>query len=190
MPDAIFAEPRLAEIYDFVDSDRSDLDVYLALAEEFDARSVLDLGCGTGTFACLLAKRGIDVAGVGPAAASIDVARRKPCADRVRWLVGDAVSLPPLQVDLVTMTGNVAQVFLGDEEWTSTLRAHPFRVATGRPVDLRGQGSGEGSVVGMDTVAVLQSHRCPPDRICSVLGGAHRHQPAVRLVPFDRRFRG
>ena len=31
--------------------------------------------------------------------------------------------LPPLQVDLVTMTGNVAQVFLSDEEWATTLAA-------------------------------------------------------------------
>ena len=121
MPDAIFADPRLAEIYDFVDSDRSDLDVYVASAEEFDARSVLDIGCGTGTFACLLVQRGIDVTGVDPAAASIAVARRKPGADRVRWLVAEATSLPPLQVDLATMTGNVAQVFLSDEDWTSTL---------------------------------------------------------------------
>jgi hypothetical protein len=31
--------------------------------------------------------------------------------------------LPPLQVDLITMTGNVAQVFLTDEAWDQTLRA-------------------------------------------------------------------
>ena len=59
MADAIFEEPRLAEIYDPMDPDRSDLDAYVALAEEFGARSVLDIGCGTGTFACLLAGRGI-----------------------------------------------------------------------------------------------------------------------------------
>jgi SAM-dependent methyltransferase len=41
----------------------------------------------------------------------------------VRWLHGDAASLPPLQVDLVTMTANVAQVLLTDEEWAATLRA-------------------------------------------------------------------
>jgi len=40
----------------------------------------------------------------------------------VRWIHGDATTLPPLQVDLVTMTGNVAQVFVTDAEWASTLR--------------------------------------------------------------------
>jgi SAM-dependent methyltransferase len=121
--DLIFREPRLAEIYDPLDPDRSDLDVYAALADELGARSVLDIGCGTGTFACLLAQRGLDVTGVDPATASLDVARRKPGADRVRWLAGDATTLPPLQVDLVTMTANVAQVFLTDEDWAAVLAA-------------------------------------------------------------------
>lgn len=33
------------------------------------------------------------------------------------FLVGDATALPPLQVDLATMTGTVAQVFLTDDDW-------------------------------------------------------------------------
>jgi SAM-dependent methyltransferase len=121
--DAIFEEPRLAEIYDPLDPDRSDLDAYVALADELGAGTVLDVGCGTGTLACLLAARGVKVIAIDPAAASLDVARRKPGADRVRWLHGDVTALPSLQVDLATMTGNVAQVFLSDEEWAATLRA-------------------------------------------------------------------
>ena len=122
VPDAIFEERRLAEIYDPLDPDRSDLDAYVALIEGFGARSVRDIGCGTGTFACLLAARGIGVIGVDPAGASLDVARSKPTADRVRWIHGDATMLPPLQVDAATMTANVAQVFLTDQEWASALR--------------------------------------------------------------------
>jgi ubiquinone/menaquinone biosynthesis C-methylase UbiE len=49
--------------------------------------------------------------GVDPAGASLDVARAKLHVDRVRWLHGEAATLPPLHVDLATMTGNVAQVF-------------------------------------------------------------------------------
>src|ERR1700734_446491 len=99
VPDAIFAARRLAEIYDPLDPDRGDLDLYLGVAAELGACRVLDVGCGTGTFACLLSQRGVDVTGVDPAAASLDVARTKPGADLVRWLHGDATSLPPLQVD-------------------------------------------------------------------------------------------
>jgi SAM-dependent methyltransferase len=122
MPDAIFENPRLAGIYDGLDPDRSDLDAYAAMAAEFGARGVLDVGCGTGTLACLLARRGLDVTGVDPAAASLAVAYGKPGADAVRWLHGDVTTLPPLQVDLATMTGNVAQVFTTDEQWSATLR--------------------------------------------------------------------
>ena len=123
MADAIFEERRLAEIYDPLDPDRRDLDAYVAMAGEFGAMSVLDIGCGTGTLACLLAGRGAEVIAVDPAAASLDVARRKPGADRVRWLHGEAANLPPLRVDLAIMTGNVAQVFVTDQEWAATLRA-------------------------------------------------------------------
>ena len=123
MTDAVFAEPRLAAVYDAFDGPRDDLAAYAALADELGARAVLDLGCGTGTFGCLLAARGIDVVGVDPAAASLEVARRKPGAERVRWVLGDVTAVPPLRVDLVTMTANVAQVFVDDAAWAATLRA-------------------------------------------------------------------
>jgi SAM-dependent methyltransferase len=127
MADAQFEHPRLAAVYDALDPDRSDLAVYAAIVAEVGARRVLDVGCGTGTFALLLtggggATTGVGVVGVDPAAASLDVARSRPGADRVRWLLGDATALPPLQVDLVTMTGNVAQAIVDPAEWAGTLR--------------------------------------------------------------------
>jgi SAM-dependent methyltransferase len=122
MPDAVFGTQRLAEIYDAVEGERDDLDHYLAIAAELGARSVLDVGCGTGTLACLLADRGVEVTGVDPAEASLDIARAKPGAGRVRWLHGDATALPELQVDLATMTANVSHVILSDDDWSATLR--------------------------------------------------------------------
>ena len=44
MADAIFEDPRLAAMYDALDPDRSDLDVYRAIADELGARRVLDVG--------------------------------------------------------------------------------------------------------------------------------------------------
>jgi ubiquinone/menaquinone biosynthesis C-methylase UbiE len=123
MVDPIFADPRLAVVYDPLEPDRRDLDAYVAMANEFRARSVVDIGCGTGTFACLLARQGIAVTAVDPAAASLAVARTKHGAQRVRWIHGYATDLPSLAVDLATMTANVAQVFLSDDDWAATLRA-------------------------------------------------------------------
>ena len=110
MVDAIFDDPRLASVYDLLENDRRDLDAYVALVEELGARSVLDIGCGTGTFACLLAGAGAGtrVVGIDPAEASLAVARTKPGAERVTWIHGDAASVPRLGFDLATMTGNVA----------------------------------------------------------------------------------
>ncbi|MDG6105122.1 class I SAM-dependent methyltransferase [Dactylosporangium aurantiacum] len=142
MPDAIFDHPRLAAIYDAFDGARADLDLYTGIAGELGAGHVLDVGCGTGCLAVRLAGLGLRVTAVDPAAASLDVARAKPGADRVTWIHGDATTLPNLATppdgtgppgppdeadppgppDLATMTGNVAQVFLADEDWAATLR--------------------------------------------------------------------
>ncbi|MGW7256408.1 class I SAM-dependent methyltransferase [Streptomyces sp. NPDC054834] len=122
MADECFGHPRLAAIYDPLDPDRSDLDAYVHMAEQVAARRVLDIGCGTGVFALLLADRGIEVVGVDPAEASIEVAKGKPGSERVRWICGDVSVLPPLQVDLATMTANVAQAIVDPKMWQETLR--------------------------------------------------------------------
>ena len=44
MADELFENPRLAVIYDPFDPDRSDLEAYESMVDEFDARSVLDIG--------------------------------------------------------------------------------------------------------------------------------------------------
>jgi hypothetical protein len=40
-PDAIFADPRQAVLYDVFDGDRSDLAAYVAIAREVGARRVV-----------------------------------------------------------------------------------------------------------------------------------------------------
>ena len=77
MPDAIFAHPRLAPVYDAFDGGRDDLRAYLHIADELGADRVVDLGCGTGCLTMLLAEGGRTVVGVDPAEASLEVAQSK-----------------------------------------------------------------------------------------------------------------
>ena len=45
MPDAVVDHPRVACVYDPLDPDRSELDTYVSLVDEFGVASVLDVGC-------------------------------------------------------------------------------------------------------------------------------------------------
>ena len=121
MADLIFEDPRLVAIYDVFDGQRTDLDPYVSMVTELRAKSVLDLGCGTGCFARLLGSLGIEVTALEPARASLDYARSQPNANFVRWIVGDATNIPPRVIDVAFMTGNVAQVFLSDQAWNEAL---------------------------------------------------------------------
>ncbi len=123
MADEEFRHPRLAAIYDALDPDRSDLDVYVGLIEELGGRQILDVGCGTGTLAIALAARGYGVTGVDTASASLAVARTKDTAHRVRWIDGDATAAHVTNQDVTTMTANVAQAITDPQSWDITLQA-------------------------------------------------------------------
>jgi hypothetical protein len=61
VPDPIFADPRLAEIYDVFDGERSDLEVYAAIVEELGApasRTIRPVGLRVSVMWQLLAPDG------------------------------------------------------------------------------------------------------------------------------------
>ena len=118
-----FHDPQLAEIFDAIgESDRGDLDPWLAIVEELHAHTIIDLGSGTGVLACRLAALGMSVIGIEPGPASMNLARRQTGADRVQWILGDAAAMPVCDADLVMMTGNIPE-HMSDSEWTVALAA-------------------------------------------------------------------
>lgn len=121
--DLHYTEPRLVELYDCDNPRGADTDFYLALANDKSARRIIDLGCGTGLLTCELALNGRQVIGIDPSPAMLAIAKRKPAAELVKWIEGDADSLGAFEADLSLMTGNVAQVFLDDIEWDTVLNA-------------------------------------------------------------------
>lgn len=127
--DRLFDEAAFADFYDLENGWGVDLDYCLALAA--DARSVLDLGCGTGELAIALGKDR-RVVGVDPATAMLDIARAKPGADRVRFIEGDARTIRLGETfDLVVMTGHAFQVFLNENDQRTTLTTIAAHLAPG-----------------------------------------------------------
>lgn len=121
--DLHYTDPRLVDLYDSDNPRGVDTDFYVQLADDLQAHTILDFGCGTGLLTRELAVDGRRVIGIDPAAAMLAYARRQPGAERVQWIEGDASALGTTDADLVLMTGNVAQVFLDDAEWAATLQA-------------------------------------------------------------------
>ncbi len=122
--EALYADPGLAQFYDFGLRPRIEFSFCMELAPA--GCTVLDLGCGTGELAAKLAtepKRSRRVVGVDPAESMLDIARRRPGGDRVEWICADArtVRLPD-RFDLILLTGHTFQVFLNDNDQVAVLR--------------------------------------------------------------------
>src|ERR1700754_2723391 len=102
-PDQLYHDAELAQFYDLDNGWGSDLAYCRTLSAS--ARSMLDLGCGTGRFAATLAReRGadIEIIAVDPAAAMLDIARARPGGENVTWIEADARQVRlGRQVDLV-----------------------------------------------------------------------------------------
>lgn len=121
--DRLYDDPELVQFYDLENGWGPDFDFCARLASQ--ARSLLDLGCGTGELAAGIAERFPDcaVTGADPAATMLEVARRRSGGDRVEWIEADARTLDlGRRFDLIVLTGHAFQVFLSRDDQLAVLR--------------------------------------------------------------------
>jgi len=127
----VFEDHDSAAIYDDFNRWSASDDFYLDLARDRGSR-VLDLGCGTGMLACRMASEGLDVVGVDPAQAMLRVARARPDASKVSWVMSDGQGMDLGQrFDLITMTGHAFQALLTDEDVLAVLTSVARHLAPG-----------------------------------------------------------
>ncbi|MEL7583885.1 class I SAM-dependent methyltransferase [Brevibacterium casei] len=112
--------PWIVELYDDDNPAGRDHRYYRGLADRLGALSIIDLGCGTGLLTRTLARKDRQVVGIDPSQTMIDAARRSDPVRSVTWIVGDSSAIDMHDVDLVVMTGNVAQ-HIPDPDWERTL---------------------------------------------------------------------
>ncbi len=127
----MYSDEEAAALYDLLNPWGPSDDFYLALV--LDARSVLDVGCGTGSLLHRARQVGHAgrLCGVDPDAASLDVARRRT---DIEWELCAASSMTwEREFDLTTMTGHAFQALVDDDELRETLTAiHRALVEGGR----------------------------------------------------------
>ena len=120
---AEFNNPRLVAIYNTVCPLDGYEKLYFKIAKNLSAKTVIDIGCGTGLLTLELAKQGYQMIGAEPSRLMLDVARKSPFGDKVKWIDGNALSLEEFNADLAIMTGHVAQFHLEDEVWQKALKS-------------------------------------------------------------------
>lgn len=108
-------------IYDHVNEGAVDEAFFIELLDELPIQTIADIGCGTGRITVQLAKKGYDVTAVDPHEGAIALAKMKPHAQHIQWHVATSDVLASNTYDAVMMTANVAQVFLGDDDFQAVL---------------------------------------------------------------------
>jgi SAM-dependent methyltransferase len=108
--------------YDELNPADDDYRFYAALAASAGVSRAVDLGCGTGTLARMLASGGASVTGVDPDPEMLRVARSRDPGGRIDWRLGYSDVIDPESAELAVMSGHVAQVFTEDDAWLAALR--------------------------------------------------------------------
>ncbi len=124
-----YNQAELADLYDDENGWDASADFYRDLALAIGTKTLLDIGCGTGTVTRgIVAATGGSAVGVDPAAPMLAVARRNTGAEAIEWIEGDARTVRlGRKFDLIIMTGHAFQALVTREDQAAllaTIAAH------------------------------------------------------------------
>lgn len=124
-----YNQPDLANLYDDENVWDASAEFYLDLARRLGVRTLLDIGCGTGTVTRgIAAATGCKAVGVDPAAPMLAVARRNTKDESVEWIEADARTVRlGRRFDLIIMTGHAFQGLVTEADQAAllaTIAAH------------------------------------------------------------------
>ena len=125
----MYSDEEAVALYDVLNAWGPSDDFYLALV--MDAKSVLDVGCGTGALLHRARQAGHAgrLCGLDPDHASLGVARRRT---DIEWVAGTAASMAwESEFDLAIMVSHAFQVLVSDDELRASLTAIGHALADG-----------------------------------------------------------
>ena len=128
-----YNQSALAIVYDDENGWDISADFYRDLALRSGAKTLLDLGCGTGTVTRGIAQAiGGSAVGVDPASPMLEVARRNTKTEPVEWVEGDGRTIRlDRKFDLIIMTGHAFQAFLTEADQVALFRTVAAHLAPG-----------------------------------------------------------
>jgi 2-polyprenyl-3-methyl-5-hydroxy-6-metoxy-1,4-benzoquinol methylase len=127
-----FTDTKMVSLYDLHNPHfPEERKFYFDLAEEFNIKKILDIGCGTGLLTIPLANAGYNIIGIDPFQTMIDIAKQKAGSDKVHWIVGDALNLKNERVELALMTVHVVQHLIDDDYFRNSLKSIYNSLETG-----------------------------------------------------------
>lgn len=129
---------------------------------------VVDVGCGTGHVVADLDSRGLDVIGIDPSPAMLDLART--AYPNQAFLKGDAsLAVFPVACAIAAIVARFSLIHVGPEQVVETFRTWAARLSSGTPILIAMQASDDpGAPIPFDH-AVAPAWRWHPDELARVV---------------------
>lgn len=117
-----FSHPRLISVFDIVNPVMSYKYFYLSILDTLWVSNIIDFGCGTWLLTHEFISPERIITGIDPFSELIEKAKERDVGHNIRWLVdSDFDTIPDTSVDIVLLSGHVAQFLIEEKIWKDFL---------------------------------------------------------------------